>query len=1809
MERKNHAFGSIVLLRFRVFVLFAVASVLSLSAQTFTPSAGRFEGRTTEANPLGKYTQQTVHTDSTVIFALPATDLRLTHRSTAFYEYVRWFDYATGKRAAGLTTDLQATYEAQSFGSIIRSEGNRAEQNAAVTYRYVSGDRYIACDQSAYSDGSFNGNRIVEPTLSQRLIYCIHPASQMAAKVDAATGNNWLEEEVELTAPVGRQILIGPKYGYTAAGGAAYPNYYYNAGAPVLMESDGREPTVTITESPHQTRTTTNTETVYVKYENTQNGGGEVSRSTQLPKAGADDDPYVTRFIFKFYAPCKIICTETVTTTTVTTYTITTTTSNASAGGSWYWVKGNEAMSVNPSNGQYVQVSSDQEADVRYSLRYVTGAAGTTTSSITVTETKVTKTVKTQNYKLSYSTSGFLLWVTHSNYKWVTDGEAVSQSDAPLVSKTESEPVVNASGATPSVTYNIARFLVHYRNRSKVGPASPTAVDTACLKGCEILAKQDFNFASGLGASRHFYRKPLAVEESTFGFYDGTASGHPRSASANWNEYHFVNSGYAYEDHDGVFKNLYCGSVDSDKGYALYADGSQKPGTVFSLNFNAKLCPGAIMYFSAWVGDANRLAAADGTLPDGASILDFIVVGVDDRGVEHNLMTYTTGGIVNQTGWERVLFPIEFTAPDNYVSYRLRVVNKAKTTTSNDFFLEDVFVYLKPAPLQPIEASTGGNCLSEEGTPLSLYTRVDFAQIALNQTFYYCWFDEAGHVVSTDYYVKKEADDEPFGSVYGEFKVPARYTGNISGFSTASSFRQFDQTNRQASVPSIAYIQESNLTPLDDGNTSRFVAYISTPMNVKPGQKYTCVLAIDPSGLRLNNDNCANAASIVISSGMSISSVAGGGFIQESTKDVCANYSYDLSLINEYAAYDEKAGRNVKKTCPYVAHWLFGTPADVAANPDLYGASFETIEAKLRDYTPSASADPVISRLVQTGLLSLCKYNADGTPDKTDIVHFVMPLNGETRMSYTAFPVIKVDDNAPECASPRTITLTFPEEEGGKQRNALMFVKNYNEKEPAHRVPSFVSSRPRRVRIPEYEYGTAVRFDAENVKVLLTDAGNRFKLGALTLFASDDADAALGSEILSYESSTGEAPMTGENAYISFAGFSKLKPGCSYTFKLLYYLLDENGAFAKACLEDGALAPKPGEAYITFLVVPDLIWFKAAGDAAWNDDYNWEHRYTDQSGIEHVASTFAPLPETSVAYVSGDHILPAPDVQTRYQEPEALIEEKALPYISYDINFEPYTCRRVYVPAHASIVDQHFIRSTDAWQFDMPVVPNQWNMTAMPIHGVVTGDMFIPYNTNAGDESRLAPFKVDQIAQKVGTYAADRLEYGVYNLLYNAIVYHEEASHGSPYRIDISSTSWSLATNSLHTPILDAMSWSLGLDVLDASKSYVMRLPKDENVYNYFRTDYWVGSNVKQPETIARPADYGRPVVDAAEKQLTLYNDFSGNIFIFGNPSFAYLDLTKFYDANRTKITNVFYLSGVENGSQYEHNTGMVDEALRWTSTGNARQQLAPYSGVMVVAREGAVVQQDGKFSLTLDLTNEMLVTSAGKRAPTASRVAAEPSYPREIRIAAEAENYVSRALLKEDESAHIEALQDEDAEALLLDEMLTPFVIYTVGSGKPLAINMIPADTLVAVPLALAAQHKIASEMVTFSGDDAYLSDWDLIDNLTGSRSALFDGFSLQLSMPVDATVRYYLEHARNNAPDVHSSLEDVSAPGFKAYALDGLLTVYSSEDMHNFFVYDAAGRTLASAGNAGRLQQLSLSPGVYMVLADGMTQKVIVK
>ena len=426
---------------------------------------------------------------------------------------------------------------------------------------------------------------------------------------------------------------------------------------------------------------------------------------------------------------------------------------------------------------------------------------------------------------------------------------------------------------------------------------------------------------------------------------------------------------------------------------------------------------------------------------------------------------------------------------------------------------------------------------------------------------------------------------------------------------------------------------------------------------------------------------------------------------------------------------------------------------------------------------------------------------------------------------------------------------------------------------------------------------------------------------------------------------------------------------------------------------------------------------------------------------------------------------------------------------------------------------------------------------------------------------------------------------------------------------DISSSTWSFATNELDKQVPAGYGWALGY-AASSNENATIRLPKPNTQYNYFKDGVWVTFS----SSVIDRTNAGKPMFtpdSKGEMTITLRNNTASEIFLFGNPTFAYIDLaklmTQFNNENNELQIAGFYTTGVDKDSRYQLAAKTDgEEGANWVSSVKSDVK----SSYLLAPTEAVFIRFENKNNtsvapsldkVTLTLSTSMLCDKDGKYygdgtdgtvvQPSSQAPAAQPEQA--LYITASRTGFMSSAVIVEDTTV--------EAEIFMLAKAKTPFAIFTVGNNRALAINHPRGEEH--IPLALYAAAEVEHPTITFDGEPSYVMKWDLIDVKTGVREPLLAGRTMTLDLPLNGEVRYYLERTQRGSEIVGDTTE-----AFRLFAYCGQLIIYSEEPLYDLRVYDPTGRLIAASADAGNSFAIVLPAGTYIVRASGSTAKVIV-
>ena len=905
----------------------------------------------------------------------------------------------------------------------------------------------------------------------------------------------------------------------------------------------------------------------------------------------------------------------------------------------------------------------------------------------------------------------------------------------------------------------------------------------------------------------------------------------------------------------------------------------------------------------------------------------------------------------------------------------------------------------------------------------------------------------------------------------------------------------------------------------------KWVLYVATRAHLIPGQTYL-IGAMAGSAESLGKSTCGVFSQLEIKGSMYMT-INGTRLLSGKQISACGNRLIHFGVERLILSSNETGMIENRATCS--ANWLWGTPDYIGKNTDIYGASYDEIKTAIMNGTNRT----LLAQLKSKGLY---------VPRKEHLQVYLSANEATRCLGYTAFPIegtgYMLDANGNKTSQPVEIC---PEPIVGEVD--LSIVNNENALRigtKGETVPDIVLANLRTIRVSkaQCDQGFAVP--------VYSESRSSFTIQAAQLFSTTEQNV----ETLSLPLSNSTVSPTTQSITIQggATGTGQLQAGNEYVFAL-----HESNFSEKNC--------NTGAAYFRVIVVPDQVRWSGSASNVWNNDAGWQT--TDGK------PAWVPLATTDVILEEGNYRLLSSTAGGALSAEELAMG--ANPYLQYDINYEPNTCNNIYVPAGAALLNQHLLDITGKPVVEMSVPTNQWTLCAMPVAGCVSGDLWSP----AAGESQTDPFTVASISQTVGASADDRLVNRVWQSLFNKQISNKTTKED----VDVSSSTWTAPLNALTTSYPAGTGVALWVENSNGGNQVTFRLPKNDAAYHYWQANKWHAKS----ETVSRTAN---GLAYQQNMNIALQNyDNTGDIFLFGNPTLAYIDMAKLTESN-PELAGSWYVLTDNTADLSQELTASVKDV---STDGGDYSLLAPGRAVLLKSKETG-------GTLYLRITPEMLTLPESRTALSAPKRAKERARNYALYISATSSGgFTSRAVVQNAWGANDAYRQGEDATVFLMDEWTTPFGIYTISSDhQPLSINLFSDMEL--IPLACYAQQPTDTLQVSFEGEAGYVGEWHLYDAEEGTRTKLAAGMSLHLAIPTDGKVRYYLE----KPADIHPIPTDEPSmeimPQVQVTGRIGELSVSANTEMERIAVYDVVGRLVAT-GNAVSSAQWQLPQGAYVV------------
>lgn len=480
-------------------------------------------------------------------------------------------------------------------------------------------------------------------------------------------------------------------------------------------------------------------------------------------------------------------------------------------------------------------------------------------------------------------------------------------------------------------------------------------------------------------------------------------------------------------------------------------------------------------------------------------------------------------------------------------------------------------------------------------------------------------------------------------------------------------------------------------------------------------------------------------------------------------------------------------------------------------------------------------------------------------------------------------------------------------------------------------------------------------------------------------------------------------------------------------------------------------------------------WKRNASDTDWNNWSNW----TDGS----------PWGCTNVVIPAG---------ATRYPNLNA--------WGSVDKFYGGNYCANIHFEPGAAVLNTQYLEYDCAY-VEMEVQSGMYHMISTPLHGMVTGDMFVspempayftPLNGATYREVRHNPIVRQKMYSRAVTTATSGTD-----------------SNGTV----VATADWSRTFNAVAQPYEQAQ----GIKMMvgnDWGTSYRLRFPKAYTEYNYYTlSGGWVkketlpegarnmNGKFAYEESGFKPENAGRSFT------FELRNKEQGaTYFVAGNPFISYLDIKTFLTENKQSVQAIRI---IDSENIFGGEDGLVrislseNGDLSFDVAGEQSNTIAPLQAFYVEALEGYTSD-----NVNITYTSDMFVQPSASTATRSSRSASVPTVG-EMKISAVSGNSVSSCSLLRSAGASDAYNAKEDVVSLIDEDFMPKVKVYTVAGKRALDIQKIKN----AVRVDLGFMVKDGSQQTEFTLDyGSNWKGWTLVDKQTGKRY-LLDGTSLTVN------------------------------------------------------------------------------------------------
>lgn len=1235
----------------------------------------------------------------------------------------------------------------------------------------------------------------------------------------------------------------------------------------------------------------------------------------------------------------------------------------------------------------------------------------------------------------------------------------------------------------------------------------------------------------------------------------------------------------------------------SQTGSFLYIDASDESRTIASAEFNANLCTGQQMAFSAYVADMTDAT----TMPQ----LMFKLYGlVDNKKVLlHNFSSgdFDSNRDSKDKGkWYQVYGKITIqkeSHAEQYDKFRIEIDNYSKGTNGADYAVDDIRIYLKPAK---VEIYQDRPACGETGTG-SIKLKIRAIHETLNAIL--------NHQDTKIHFRFVEEDGTPVTGT-------GLYDYTLDGVERTmpDSYASVDVYDSEAACKSHT-IDGVNMIETDAyGET--YIILANHKFGLKAGKKYYVSVCADSDPKASDaqwgkpSDVCSIYSDLFELVGQTPAIIDNDGNVITDYRVDCADPNPSVKLKGSLTTIDPKTGAKIMLTdVPF--YWYIDQKTDAYKSTALneitipvsdikYGA--HTIYMKPAPNGKNADGEDVyttkdgVSYLLCDGAVPVpLRIAKDGPQLNFGFNDVYYPFNDATYKS--------------------ALRIGLP------QIKKLLEQNKTNSSEGYLQVPLHSAS-----------YKTGV----EDKTLTFIDDSNT---------GADNTSAEV------YVATTNDPLWNRTGATLLSAPVAKLKSteigevgtATQATLDLLFlkdvldnfhegYYYDLRFVFEQKAASAGT-TNCPGESYLKVKIVPEFITWTPTADggmnANWNNDDNWhrsssgelyDDKYTNYlpygSSMSSTPASakdiptqnsYVPMKFTKVT-IGNLNGLPFPDLgnivyRTTNQIATKLTNGKgneATKYIQYDImafwneadadkgleagnlkceKFYGNTCHQIYFKPQGELRDQCYLVYDKAW-VEKELVPNKWYTMASPLQYIYAGDMYVPAEDGRQETKAFTDINFDDKAADGTTAAYSRSKYPVYQRAwmksdvkeitakgdYPASHYPEGAKTDD---MNLNLGYWSHVYNKVDESYAAdgtfggfAIKAGNALLPKDQTKNALLRLPKEDTSYQYFDFDGSTTSGgkesyVNKPDASAivssdkNSTGHGKLLVafnndekHLAEMTQNLGTDNNSGFYLVANPYTCSISLKKFFEVN-TGLQNAVWL--------------IEGDAVRSVSSTDLSSKdfvIQPTQSFFVKKSDTSVSEVKFTSAMYVDrlISQGFIIAS---------------DYLKDVNVSAQnakGQSSMARIAVRNEASDDYDEQEDVD---LLCDQNLSGIPqVYTVAGSQAVAVNATPKIEW--MPMGVIMENGEKNEMVNldFKGVAKLDAPLYLYDAASRQYTELQDGN--EVSIQANEHGRYFLTQTRGT-----TGIQQIEAE-----AESNQLKVYSP----------AAGMIVVSALNGEKLGRVEV-------------------